>query len=115
MKTHLSVLCEALVTFLAFHQQIGDAVVALHPEYPYRYGPALVQKQGANFWYNLVFYDGIVVDAPREEMYYLDKDIAEEVKQVILGHEDKWVGHAVVVRKNGSGSYALGKFTYYFI
>ncbi|PIK59277.1 putative von Willebrand factor A domain-containing protein 3B [Apostichopus japonicus] len=88
--------------------QIGDAVVALHPEYPYRYGPALVQKQGANFWYNLVFYDGIVVDAPREEMYYLEKDIAEEVKQVILGHEDKWVGHAVVVRKNGSGSYALG-------
>ncbi|KAJ8028013.1 von Willebrand factor A domain-containing protein 3B [Holothuria leucospilota] len=88
--------------------QAGDAVVALHPEYPYRYGPALVQQQGANLWYQLVFYDGITVDAPREEMYFLDKSLYSDIKEAILDHEDKWVSHAVVVRKDETGKYALG-------
>lgn len=90
--------------------EIGDPVVALHPNYDYSYAPGQIIQMSNDLNKILVrFYDyteGIIL---REEVYKLPRLKFELDINTIVELEKRWIGQTVVARNNYSNVYELGK------
>ena len=51
-----------------------------------------------------------MAEVPREEMYFVEPELHEDIKEAILVHEDNLVDHAAIARKDEDGMYYLGRY-----
>ncbi|XP_033127520.1 von Willebrand factor A domain-containing protein 3B-like isoform X2 [Anneissia japonica] len=87
--------------------QVGDCVVALHPDYPFRYAPAQVTRSFPDLWCQVLFYDDEEAKVPREEIYKINTELYGELVAYIKNCEESWIGSAVVARNDDDGMYHL--------
>lgn len=85
--------------------QPKDAVVALHPHYNFSYAPGMVLEVYQDLHMKVRFYDGDESTLPREEIYKLTPEKFEHDVNYIVECETRWVGQAVVGRKDENGTY----------
>ena len=51
-----------------------------------------------------------MAEVPREEMYFVEPELHEDIKEAILVLEDNLVDHAAIARKDEDGMYYLGRY-----
>ena len=88
--------------------QVGDSVIALHPNYAYSYAPGVVVKVLPGLWSQVKFYDNCEEKLPREEVYRVPKAKADLDIAYISQCEKRWIGKIVVARNDENGLFQLG-------
>lgn len=90
--------------------EVGDPVVALHPNYAFSYAPGQVIQFKDNFDRITVrFYDFHEAEVARENVYKLHRLKLQLDIENIIELEKLWVGRVVVARNTYSNNYELGK------
>ena len=89
--------------------QPHNCVIALHPNYIYSYAPGEVHKVSYSSAAMVEFYDGVVADLPRKEVFKISRSKFNSDKAYILDRERKIVGKSVIARDDYNGYYRLGK------
>ena len=56
------------------------------------------------------FYDGVVAELPKREVFKISRQKFNSVKDYILDRERKLIGKSVVARDDHTGHYKLGRF-----
>ena len=84
-------------------------MIALHPNYIYSYAPGEVHKVSYSSAAMVEFYDGVVADLPRKEVFKISRSKFNSDKAYILDRERRIVGKSVIARDDYNGYYRLGK------
>lgn len=91
---------------------VGDPVVALHPQYEFSYAPGQIIQISNDMNKILVrFYDYVESVVLREEVYKLARLKFQLDVNNITELEKRWIGQVVVARNNYSNVYELGRVT----
>ena len=85
-------------------------MIGLHPNYIYSYAPGEVYKVSYSTAVTVEFYDGVVAELPKKEVFKISRQKFSSVKDYILERERKLVWKSVVVRDDETGHYKLGKW-----
>jgi hypothetical protein len=89
---------------------VGDPVVALHPQYEFSYAPGQIIQISNDMNKILVrFYDYVESVVLREEVYKLVRLKFQLDVNNITDLEKRWIGQVVVARNNYSNVYELGR------
>ena len=95
--------------------QPHDCVIGLHPNYIYSYAPGEVYKVSYSTAITVEFYDGVVAELPKKEVFKITRQKFNSVKDYILDRERKLIGKSVVARDDETGNYKLGRYSFFII
>lgn len=88
--------------------QPHDCVIGLHPNYIYSYAPGEALSTNYVGSVTVEFYDGVVADVPKQEVFKIPRSKFNHDKVYILDRERKLLGKSVVARDDQTGFYKLG-------
>ena len=93
--------------FVLFFQP-HDCVIGLHPNYIYSYAPGEVHKVSYSSAATVEFYDGVVADLPKREVFKISRSKFNSDKAYIMDQERKILWKSVIARDDDTGYYRLG-------
>lgn len=93
-----------------FNLEVGDPVIALHPEYELSYAPGQVFHVSNDMkTYHVRFYDYAESVVNNTDVFKLPRIKFQPDINEILRLEQRWIGQKVIARNNNKRVYELGK------
>ena len=85
-------------------------MIGLHPNYIYSYAPGEVHRVIYSNAVTVEFYDGVVAELPKEEVFKISRSKFNHDKDYILERERRLLGKSVVARDDTTGYFELGRY-----